>query len=439
MTESNIHKLVSLTFDENPKVRKEAARSLAQIDDPAALFALMELTYDKDSSVKKAAREALGKRQQPEEKEALSFAELFTPKAKPTPEVVVTSTETEAAPAPESADARKRRVLQPIDHLFEKYFGKTKAEAVKGKMMPTIEKIYNRSLTTKPSEAAHTGRTAMQEFLTSYLDAISDIDIITDGSSSMTVAEVAAPQENVGFVEPKTDSRAEPKPQLSHEAHHKYDHKHQSVEESQLRLEDDVKAEEASLHELDLVGSGTKHHDANKTIDEMKALELQEQPEPSDQVEKLPSTYLKRAYEVMMLSGGDDDMMKKEMRRMLKDTERDLRLAFTAAKKKYKETNLAHLTKLKEGMGIVNTDLLEVKSAENLSYTVKKGGDVQFCRIVATDEEGNEGVVYLLDRNGEWLKPGMKIKIIKGQVKSFSQTGETAISVGKKGNIYIVL
>jgi len=435
MSESNIQKLVSLTFDENPKVRREAARSLAAIDDPAALFALMELTYDKDQSVKKIAREVLGKRQ-PEDKEALSFAELFAPPKK-APEMILQPMEGQPQPMAENPDDRKRRVLHPIDHLFEKYLGKQKAEAVKGRMMPTIDKIYNRMLTTKPSEASHTGREAMQEFLTSYLDAISDLDVITDGNSSLTVAEVAAPQKNVGFVVPA-------KPEAKTTAHQPPQSVHHSAHPAKSDLPgkthiDEIKSEEESLSGLEAVGSGAGHHDAAKTMEEMRILELQEQPEIPDPVDKLPATYLKRAYEVMMLTEGDDEMMKKEMKRMLKDNERDLRLAFGAAKKKYKETNLTHISKLKEGMGTINTDVLTVKSAENLSYSVKKGGDVSFCRILVDDEEGNEGVVFLQNRDGSWLRPGMKLKVVRGQVKTFTQTGETAITVGKKGNVYIVL
>jgi len=36
-------------------------------------------------------------------------------------------------------------VLRPISRIFEKRLGKEKAEAVKKKMMPTIEKIYLKS------------------------------------------------------------------------------------------------------------------------------------------------------------------------------------------------------------------------------------------------------------------------------------------------------
>ena len=55
------------------------------------------------------------------------------------------------------------------------------------------------------------------------------------------------------------------------------------------------------------------------------------------------------------------------------------------------------------------------------------------------DADGNEGVIHLFDDRGLWLKQGMNIKIVKGYVKSFDFSGETAITVSKKGNVYIVL
>jgi len=335
----------------------------------------------------------------------MSFAEIFavhSPKEIPVQVI-------------ENQEDKRRRILIPIEQLFEKKLGKQKADAVKGKMMPTIERIYSRVMNVRPSEAAHTGRTAIQEFLTSYLEAISDLDALSSEQKP------EAPTHHEPEIRGITDSgiHREDAMQPTHREEVMQPTHHEELQAT-----------------LGVVGS--KQGDEKQAVEEIKRLEAQEMSEEHDPVSKLPSTFLKRAYETMMLTDGDDEMMKKEMHRMIKDVERDLKLAFQAAKNKYKETNITHITKLKEGMGIVNTELLTVKSAENLSYSEKKG-DVSFCRVVVNDDEGNEGVVYLMDRNSEWLRQGMKIKVIKGRVKSFAFSGETAISVGKKGNIYIVL
>lgn len=391
MQESNIHKLVSLTFDENPKVRREAAKSLADIDDPAAVFALMELSYDKDPSVKRIAKELINKKKSKEE-EVMSFAEIFshrTPAQETGQEIL------------ENPEEKKKRILYPIEQLFEKKLGKQRADAVKGKMMPTIEKIYSKvSLgSTTKADHAETGRVAMQEFLTSYLDAMKDIDALNEPKQDEAQTEEVAAE---SFSATKTVT-----------------HEHPVLQET-----------------LDIVGG--KRVDEQEAVNEIEKLDQEELEDENEPVSKLPPTFLKKIYETMMLAEGDEGIMKKEMGRIMKDIEHDVKFAFDAAKKKYKETNITHLTKLKQGMGIINTDILEVKSVDHLSWQKGKE-EMKYCRLLVHDSEGNEGVVYITDKNSEWIQKGMTVKILKGRVKSFDFSGETGISVGKKGSIYIVL
>jgi len=393
MQESNIYKLVSLTFDENPKVRREAAKSLAEIDDPAALFALMELSYDKDPSVKRIAKEFMNKRKSKEE-EVMSFAEIFSHRA---------PAQESSSELLENAEEKKKRILYPIEQLFEKKLGKQRADAVKGKMMPTIEKIYTKVSMGGSTKADHaeTGRTAMQEFLTSYLDAMKDIDSLNDPNHDVKEAE-------------SEEAAAE---QIAETA---------SISHSQPVLQET----------LELVGG--KRVDGREAMTEIAKLDQEELEEENDSVSRLPSTFLKKIYETMMLAEGDEGIMKREMARLMKDVEHDVKFAFDAAKKKFKETNVTHLTKLKQGMGIINTDILEVKSVDHLSW--QKGKEVmKYCRLLVHDAEGNEGVIYITDKDSEWLQKGMNIKVLKGRVKSFDFSGETGISIGKKGSIYIVI
>ena len=53
--------------------------------------------------------------------------------------------------------------------------------------------------------------------------------------------------------------------------------------------------------------------------------------------------------------------------------------------------------------------------------------------MVVGDDDDGEAVVYLFDGRGSWLVRGMKIKVLKGNVKSFGFSGETALTIGKKG------
>jgi len=379
----NINKLVSLTFDENPEVRKEAAKKLGEIDEPAAKFALVELSFDKDTGVRAMAQKYLENKKQTEP-ELMSFATIFSSGPK------------KEEKSEEPSDV-KEKVLRPITQIFERRLGKERAEMVKTKMMPSIEKIYLKATSqhhgTRKQED-ESGRKVMQEFLTSYLEVMSDLDSIAGGSTSHS--NVLPPPEPGG------------------------------------------KPDEPQPVELEVVGKGTV---MDKASSEMAALELQETEDlkEHEDIRQLPDTFVKKAYEVMMLSNGDDDIMHKEMDRMIADSQRDIGLAFRLAKNRFKENKLTNITKIKNGMRNINTDVLVVKSAENVEYQKTKKAKDTGTRVIVNDETGNEGVLYIYDGRGVSLRAGMKVKVSGGYAKSFEAASETVIVVRNKGNVYIVL
>ncbi len=153
----------------------------------------------------------------------------------------------------------------------------------------------------------------------------------------------------------------------------------------------------------------------------------------------LPDSFFKKAYETMMLANGDEDVMKREMKRMLSEADKDIKLAFRLAKDRFKERKITDITNIKDGMRNINTDVLLVSEIEAMEYQKSKKVKAILTRAIVADEMGNEGVLYLFDDRGDGLTPQMKIKIIKGHAKTFDFSGETALTVGKKGNVYIVL
>jgi hypothetical protein len=386
----NINKLVSLTFDENPEVRKEAARSLARHGDPAALFALVELSYDKDPSVRETAMDLLDKAKE-KEPEVMSFAKIFSTKP---------SKKEEKNDTPSDS---KEKVLAPITQLFEKRLGKERADLVREKMMPQIEKMY---LKSKGPHKRDGERKVMQEFLTNYLEVISDLEQV-GGAQADAVVEV-----HVG------------------EGHHEdipgEPHEHEELHAHPLESE------------IDEVGHTS---DIDQISAEVSGLELVQQEEirEEEEMRALPDTFFKKAYEVMMLSGGDDKIMAREMKDMINRAKKEITLAFTLAKKKFKETKITNIPKLRNGMRNVNTDPLMVMAVENQEYPRTKTKKDTFTRVVVHDEEENEGVLYLFDERGTSVRPGQRIQIQRGLAKSFKFSGETALTLGKKSNVYIVL
>lgn len=384
----NINKLVSLTFDEDPKVRKQAALALGAMDDPAAVFALVELTYDKDMSVRETAQQFLEKKKQTEP-ELMSFASIFSSGSK-----------AESKEENEPLDA-KEKMLRPITQIFERRLGKEKAEVARNKMMPTIEKIYLKAHqhgSKKKDEEA--GRKVMQEFLTSYLEVMSDLDRIGDGPTPALRQEHPEP-----IMQSNTPAK---------------------------------EASEELATDLDEIGKPAELDKVSTEIASMESEELVEMRE-REEIEHLPDTFFKKAYESMMLSGGDEDVMRQEMNRMIEDARREIGLAFRLAKKKFKEMKITNITKIKDGMRNINTDTLLVKSAENSEYRKTKKTKGVYTRVLVNDDSGNEGVVYLFEDRGSGIRPGMRIKVIRGMAKTFDFSGETALSLGKKSNVYIVL
>jgi hypothetical protein len=411
---ANINKLVSLTFDESPEVRKQAAKSLGMTGDPAAVFALVELTYDKDPSVRETAQKYLEKKKQTEP-ELMSFATIFSSGAK------------KEDKQEESSEARER-VLRPITQIFERRLGKEKAEAARNKMMPTIEKIYQKAHEHGGSKKKHeeAGRKVMQEFLTSYLEVMSDLDRIGDGTHHRVAESQVAQQPQI----------QEPQPEI-----HEEQPIQPEVQEPQIQQPPEPAAPPQNALSDQLEEVGKQSGELDKVSTEIASLETQEIEELKErqEIEHLPDTFFKKAYETMMLSGGDEDIMHQEMEKMASEAKKEIGLAFRIAKSKFKEMKITNITKIKDGMRNINTDLLIVKSSESMEYQKTKKVKALLTRVVVNDETGNEGVIYLFEDRGVSLKPAMQIKVVKGMAKVFEFSGETALTVSKKGNVYIVL
>lgn len=391
MPEHNINKLVSLTFDENPDVRRQAAVSLSLSEDPAAIFALVELSFDKDPTVRLIAQQKLDEKKQ-KEAEVMSFAEIFASNEKKEEK-----TEKEKTTSP-PMDA-KEKMLQPITQIFERRLGKEKAAAVRSKMMPTIEKIYMNSVKQTPEveKTDENGRKVMQEFLASYLEVMSDLETI-------------APPKNAQILQ-----------------------NDQKIEE---KIEPNTSKEIAAV-----IGEISRPNNIIKAGEEIEKVQIEEGAEIQQdiQISNLPGTYFKKAYEIMMLSNGDETIMEQEMERMVNDANREISLAFKLAKKRFKQNKVTNITNITDGMKNINTEPLLIKLVEKKTYAKTKKQMQEFFRIVTNDLSGNEGIIYLFEDKGEFIKAGVRVKIENGVAKSFEFSAETAIVLGKKGNIYIVL
>ncbi len=368
ISRNDLHKLVSLTFDERPSIRKQAAQRLAEIDDPAAIFALVELSYDKDADVKAVAQDIIQKKKTTE-REVFSFAEIFGPKEKP---------QLEATSALD-AEQRRERVLSPITRLFEKKLGKERADAIKSKMMPTIEKIYTK--TKIGSETSDDGKRAIQEILTSYLEAIGDVGSSNNEEVLKSQTILLEQGEKVGEVDRELEMP--------------FEHK--------ITVEDKEQVDE----ETELLDRG------------------------------IGSTAFRKAYELMAFSKGDEKVMRKEMNRLLSEFKKDIKIAFQLAQRRFKENKITSLTRIKYGMRNITTEFVRIKSLERVECQKKRKKET-LIHVVIYDEHGNSASLYLTQERAEMLKIGLVIKIERAQVKRLPSLG-SGLVLSQKSNIYIVL
>jgi len=395
-----LHELISLTFDSDPNVRKQAAIELAKYDAPGAMFALVELSYDKDRGVRETVNKILEEmKQKSNEPELMSFAEVFSRGEngeKKRREEKKEHAEREEGEEKE-AESTKEKMMKPIEQMFEKKLGKEKAEEMKKRMMPTIEKMYIRAMGRENKEGEKTK--AVQEMLSGYLDVV---------AGSEDLKEAIEEEEK----DPGQRSLAE---ELG------------LVASKELRPEGIFKEAEAGALEDEAV-----------TVEEPSAEEKWMVEEPGGE-KATGKTVFKLAFDTMMASKGNEKVMKKAMKKLLKSTEDQIKMAFDVAKKRYTEVNITDITELKSGMRNINSGTLYVKNIEHKEYQRTKTKRDTFTRILVADQEGNEGVVYLFEQRGAPIKPGMKLKVEKGYAKTYDFSGETAMTVSKKGKVYIIL
>jgi hypothetical protein len=392
MKKMGLHELISLTFDSDPKVRKQAALELSKYDAPGAMFALVELTYDKDSGVQEVARGLLDKlKEKNREPELMSFADVFSKGESGTGK----GREEPAAEAKAKEDTTREKMLRPIEKMFEKKLGKEKAEEMKKRMMPTIEKMYEKAADVQKGEKKSHGEKGktVHDMLEEYLDVIAHAQ--EKGEPEESGQKSLA--EELGLVGGR------------------------EIEASKVLAE----AEEGAIADEAAVDEGPS---AQGEWENAGAIQASAEP-----------TMFKLAFDSMMASRGDAKIMKETMKKLLKSTEEQIKLAFKVAKKRYSEINVTNITELKNGMRNITTGALYAKSVEHKDYQRTKTKKDTMTRIVVADQGGNEGVIYLFDERGRNIKPGMKLKVEKGYAKTYDWSGETAMTVSKKGKVFIIV
>jgi hypothetical protein len=376
--QKEVARLISLTFDSNPKVRIATARKLAEINDPGATLAMLELASDRNKEVAKTANEGLAKMRE-HKPDMLPLTELFKgvdlsggKKEEPEPKAML-----------EEEMKLKEKMLDPLQKEFEKSMGKEKAEQLKPKL---FELAF-----------MHKDKSTFQNLLTHVMNLYGA----------------------------QKEEKHEEKEQ-KHEAP-----KHEAQKQEEPKKEDIGLAEagfaEPSAEAAGLIGREAEDmtKDSLFTEEEKKVIE---EGEPS---------IIKMAYDSMMIS--DDETLIEHQRDTLKKfLDHQVDVAFKLARRNFKEVKVTDISNIKDGWKNITTDYLLVKKVEHKQYDRTKNAREIYTRLTVVDPDGKEGIIYLFENRGSLIKEGMSIRLEKAKSKTFKFSGETVLTVDKRGKAYAV-
>ncbi len=398
----SIDRLVSLTFDEDPEVRKKAAEALKKIDDPRATFALIELSSDKDDSVKETAGESLEK---VEGEEAYSLLEeLFTPQAKEKQK------EQKRAPiARIVSNMDSDRAIRMRDKLMpslERLFGDDeKAKELKKKLMPSLEKVFEKSIGESEKREKDKEKDKYKE--KDEIDPLAEIEQI------QTLPEYREKVREHDEKEKEEKKEKQEKPE-----------KPEEIEEGRKAVEQAMK-DEFGLEKLD----------------EIEILEAAEVEEDEDE-EKIASgfdrtyNFYEYAYNIATTPGVKKSQINSEEKKLLTQLKKEVKLAFKLAKARAEGGIVSKLSELGEGMKKLYTGELDVAFVEETEY--RRGRRTErLTRILLEDVSGTYPL-YLFGERGKGIEMGDKVKLENAYVKKFPGTEEVAISVTPKGKVYVI-
>ncbi len=377
--QKEVARLISLTFDSNPKVRIATARKLAEINDPGATLAMLELASDKNKEVMKVANEGLA-RMRLNKPDMLPMTELFRG-------VDFSGGRKEEPPQKpmlEEEMKQKEKMLDPLQKEFEKSMGKEKADQLRPKLFDLA--------------FMHKDKSALQNLLTQVMNFY------------------APPMAEQKPAETK-EQRQQAKEQESA----------QDIPTKEGMGIAGVTFTETSADAAKLIGREAEDMTKDNLFTE----------EEKKVIEEGDSSIIKMAYDSMMISD-NEGLLEHQKETMKKFLDHQVDVAFKLAKKKFKEVKITDISNIKDGWKGITTDYLLVKKVEHRQYDRTKNAREVYTRLTVADPEGKEGIVYLFENRGSLIKEGMNIRLEKAKSKTFKFSGETVLTVDKRGKVYAI-
>ncbi|VVB59047.1 HEAT repeats [Candidatus Anstonella stagnisolia] len=369
--------LVSLTFDNDPAVRKRTAETLGKLDDPRAIFALLELSSDKEPTVQEAARAALDKfKTQKDEQEAIVTIEQLLAERK------VAKIET-----PEATTATKQR------------------------LMPTLEKLFHHD------EKSPKG--AREKILSSLMDKFFTAKKPADYSDSLSSIE------HVHGGEKPQNAQPASKDALTHD------------EITQIRAGHDEVKKPVQVQEEEEMGEiyspPSTPQAQEEAQEEMRGEIAETAPIAAPASQDAKPFYYKLAYDLAKTAGTKKNVLVREQKRIIANLKKDVELAFKLAASKAEEEGSPSLSNLKPGLKHLSLAPMQISSISEIQYG-KKGA---YSKIALSD--GKKSVPLLVPKeraSGISVTDQLSLKDV--QTDFMVETGELVLILSPNSKMLIM-
>ncbi|MBM3229498.1 HEAT repeat domain-containing protein [Candidatus Parvarchaeota archaeon] len=379
-------KLISLSFDENPKIRIRVVYELSKrSNDPTAVFGLIELCADKNESVKQTAKLELAKIEG--DSEASKLEQLFLQKK-------------DEDPNPESV---RKKLMPSIEKLF--------SQKGKSHMSGSIEKLFVDGKGTDSSSSAGKPQ-----------ESLSGIPMISHSGQS----QKPEPDE----IETIGEGVLQTKPQPGMHGHEKQETKaHFAGQE--------VSEDEAHIEPLEADKAAAKAEDEKKLPqDSAKQVQATSGLEAPSQPDMKPGAIATTVLALAKKPGITEKDLKSEEKRLLQKINMEVRSAFAAAKQLLGANSPKRAGELKEGMEKIATEELDVSGIEKVE--IKKGKKSTFVYRISLKDSTGQCIAYVQEAKGNGIEVGDRLKFSGCSFEKNQLTGEECLLLGPRSKLVII-
>ncbi|MFA5108892.1 MAG: hypothetical protein WC492_05195 [Candidatus Micrarchaeia archaeon] len=387
-----IDKLVSLTFDENPKIRKKVVEDLSKhSQDPRALLALFELSSDKDAQISIIAKSALGSYKQTDAEAFTSLEKFFA------------DTRREAPESQEELQTAQNRLMPSLEKLFSK-------NVVRDKLMPSLEKLFSHS-----SSSSHQ---ASQKNASD--GELSSIEFVHSRKALLEQAE-----KSVGIpVSMQAPEELREKRYVSSQTQTSFASKDKHPTQAQL---DDAADFPLPEHLENIV------HSPVASIPIMGDEIVSDLRQAEDNLPISRLDYYKWAYTFAIKPGIKASDIKKEKLRLIKEIQQNIDVAFRLAVARAREEGIDSLSGLKPGMKKLTTLPLEVVDHQLVCIPKGKTKTIELSRLLLSD--GKQSLpLYVAPSRAEGIRTGDLVSL-RGAFVDYLIKDAAAPEDAKKGEL----